>query len=78
MMARAEAVQNLYDTYAGTPWESFFLFNQIPPKKFTNAVKTYGSAVSDDEAVIFLCDDSLLSTGKSHDKRMKNKNVKKM
>lgn len=62
---RAEAVQKLYDTYAGTPWGTFWMFNQIPPNKVANAIKSYGSAIGADETVIFFYDDSLFRNGKS-------------
>jgi len=42
----------------------FFLFEEIPPEKLKNARRSYASLMGDDEAVIFLFDDTLFGSSK--------------
>jgi len=41
-----------------------FMFENIPPKRLENAIKSYALAMDNDETIIFLFDDTFFGSGK--------------
>jgi len=41
-----------------------FMFENIPPKRLENAIKSYALAIGNDETIIFLFDDTFFGSGK--------------
>jgi hypothetical protein len=54
----------IHETYAGTPWSTFFITTQIPPKKSQNAMKTYAAAIHGEEILLFLYDNTTFGSAK--------------
>lgn len=54
----------IHGKYAGTPWSTFFVTTQIPPKKSQNAMKTYAAAIQDEEYLLCLYDNTTFGSAK--------------
>ena len=54
----------IHEAHSGTPWSTFFVTTQLPPKKSQNAMKTYAKAIDGEEHLLFLYDNTTFGSAK--------------